>query len=141
MSYRVLSSADAFWRPSNQMAVLNTDLAKQLEATELGARFWRLAPGQASTKHRHRLTHELYLVIEGVGRIRVDDDLLELPRLSSLLVTPESVRQLFNDTDADVLWLVFGTPNEAANTLEMTEETLAFLYPDGPKALPPELAP
>jgi hypothetical protein len=30
MSYRVLSSADAFWRPSNQMGVLNTDLAKQL---------------------------------------------------------------------------------------------------------------
>ena len=141
MSYSVLGANEAFWRPSNQMGVLNTDLAKQLGATELGARFWRLRPGQASTKHRHRLTHELYVVIEGTGRVRVDDDLLELPRLSSLLVTPESVRQVFNDTDEDVLWLVFGTPNEAANTLEMTEETIAFLYPDGPKALPPELEP
>ena len=28
---------------------------------------------------------------------------------------------------------------EAANTLEMTDEQLAQLYPDGPKALPPEL--
>jgi uncharacterized cupin superfamily protein len=140
VSYSVLGANEAFWRPSNQMGVLNTDLAKQLGAAEMGARFWRLRPGQASTKHRHRLTHELYVVIEGVGRIRVDDDLLELPRLSSLLVTPESVRQLFNDTDADVLWLVFGTPNEAANTLEMSEETMAFLYPDGPKALPPELS-
>ena len=141
MSYSVLGAGDAFWRPSNQMGVLNTDLGKQLGATNLGARFWRLRPGQASTRHRHRETQELYVVIDGVGRIRVDDDLLELPRLSSVLVTPESVRQLFNDTDADVLWLVFGTPNEAANTLEMSEETMAFLYPDGPKALPPELAP
>jgi uncharacterized cupin superfamily protein len=141
VSYSVLGANEAFWRPSNQMGVLNTDLAKQLGATDIGARFWRLRPGQASTKHRHRLTHELYVVIEGVGRIRVDDDLLELPRLSSLLVTPESVRQVFNDTDADVLWLVFGAPNEAANTLEMSEETMAFLYPDGPKALPPELEP
>jgi uncharacterized cupin superfamily protein len=140
VSYSVLGAGEAFWRPSNQMGVLNTDLAKQLGATDIGARFWRLRPGQASTKHRHRLTHELYVVIEGVGRIRVDDDLLELPRLSSLLVTPESVRQVFNDTEADVLWLVFGTPNEAANTLEMSEETMAFLYPDGPKALPPELS-
>ena len=140
MSYSVLGANEAFWRPSNQMGVLNTDLAKQLGATDLGARFWRLRPGQSSTKHRHRDTHELYVVIEGTGRIRVDDDLLELPRLSSLLVTPDSVRQIFNDTDADVLWLVFGTPNEAANTLEMSEETLAYLYPDGPKALPPELA-
>jgi uncharacterized cupin superfamily protein len=141
VSYSVLGANEAFWRPSNQMGVLNTDLAKQLGATDLGARFWRLRPGQASTKHRHRLTVELYVVIEGVGRIRVDDDLLELPRLSSLLVTPESVRQVFNDTDAEVLWLVFGAPNEAANTLEMSEDTMAFLYPDGPKALPPELEP
>ena len=141
MSYSVLPAGEAFWRPSNQMGVLNTDLAKQLGATDLGARFWRLRPGQASTKHRHRETHELYVVIEGVGRVRIDDDLIELPRLSSLLVTPESVRQLFNDTSEDVLWLVFGAPNEAANTLEMTEETMAFLYPDGPKVLPPELAP
>jgi uncharacterized cupin superfamily protein len=141
VSYSVLGANEAFWRPSNQMGVLNTDLAKQLGATDLGARFWRLRPGQASTKHRHRLTVELYVVIEGVGRIRVDDDLLELPRLSSLLVTPECVGQVFNDTDAEVLWLVFGAPNEAANTLEMSEETMAFLYPDGPKALPPELEP
>jgi len=140
MSYSVLGASEAFWRPSNQMGVLNTDLAKQLGATELGARFWRLRPGQASTRHRHRRTTELYVVIEGQGRIRVDGDLLELPRLSALLVTPDSVRQLFNDTDQDVLWLVFGAPNEAANTLELDEETLAFLYPDGPKALPPELA-
>ena len=44
------------------------------------------------------------------------------------------------DGDADTLWLVMGAPHEAANTLEMDEETLAFLYPDGPKALPPELS-
>ena len=141
MSYSVLPAGEAFWRPSNQMGVLNTDLAKQLGASGMGARFWRLRPGQASTKHRHYKTVELYVVIEGTGRIRVDDDLLELPRMSSLLVTPESVRQLFNDTSEDVLWLVFGAPNEAANTLEMSEETIAFMYPDGMKALPPELAP
>jgi hypothetical protein len=51
------------------------------------------------------------------------------------------VRQVFNDTDADALWLVAGAPAEAANTLEMTPEQLAWMYPDGPKALPPELTP
>jgi uncharacterized cupin superfamily protein len=140
MSYRVLGAADAFWRPSNQMGVLNTDLAKQLEASELGARMWRLRPGQASTRHRHGRQTELYVVLEGTGRIRVGDDLLTLEPLSALLVDPRTVRQVFNDTDADALWLVVGTPAEAANTLEMTEEQLADLYPDGPKALPPELA-
>jgi uncharacterized cupin superfamily protein len=135
----VLSSRDAFWRPSNQMGVENTDLAKQLGATTLGARLWRLRPDQASTKHRHFNEHELYLVLEGVGRMRIDDELLTLDRLSAVLVEPQHVRQVFNDTDEDALWLVVGSPPENANTLEMTEEELAARYPDGPKALPPEL--
>jgi len=139
VSYRTLPADDAFWRPSNQMGVLNTDLGKQLEATTLGARLWRLTPGQASTRHRHRDTHELYLLLQGTGRIRVEQDLHTLTTLSSLLVEPHHVRQLFNDTDADQLWLIVGAPPEPANTLEMTNETLAWIYPDGPKALPPEL--
>ena len=138
MSYRVLSSADAFWRPSNQMGVLNTDLAKQLSATELGARFWRLVPGQASTWHRHRLQAELYVLIEGQGRIRVDEEVLTLDPLSAVYVEPRTLRQLFGEADA--LWLVVGAPAEPGNTLEMTAEQLADLYPDGPQALPPELA-
>jgi hypothetical protein len=56
-----------------------------------------------------------------------------------VLIDPPTVRQVFNDTDSDQLWLIVGAPREAANTLEMTDETLAFLYPDGSKALPPEL--
>lgn len=139
MSYRVLSAGQAFWRPSNQMGVLNTDLAKQLQATTLGARLWRLRPGQASTRHRHRTTIELYVLLEGTGRVRVGDDLHTLEPLSSLLVEPDTLRQLFNDTDTDQLWLVVGAPSEPANTLAMTPDELGFLYPDGPKALPPEL--
>ncbi|HEY1354977.1 MAG TPA: cupin domain-containing protein [Solirubrobacterales bacterium] len=139
MAYSVLAAADAFWRPSNQMGVLNTDLGRQLGAETLGARLWLLKPGQASTRHRHFKTVELYVVLRGTGRMHVDDDVLTLEPLSAVLVEPESVRQPFNDTDADQLWLIFGTPNEAANTLEMTEETLRAMYPDGPKALPPEL--
>ncbi len=99
-----------------------------------------LDPGQASTRHRHLAQHELYIVLEGVGRIRVDDELLTLSALSTALVSPESVRQILNDTTADALWLVFGAPAEAANTLQMTPELLSVIYPDGPKALPPELA-
>src|SRR3954451_22247377 len=138
--YRVLNSRDAFWRPSNQMRVENTDLAKQLEATTLGARFWRLRPGQASTKHRHPDTHELYVVAEGTGRMRVDDEVITLEPHSAVLVEPPHVRQLFNDTDADALWLVVGAPPEGvSSTLEMTDEELERMYPEGPKALPPEL--
>jgi hypothetical protein len=74
--------------------------------------------------------------------VRIDaEEPLTLSPLDTLLVEPGSARQLFNDTDADQLWLVVGAPPEPANTLEMTEEQLRQLYPDGPKALPPELEP
>ena len=140
MSYRVLHSRDAFWRPSNQMGVENTDLAKQLEVSTLGARFWRLHPGEASTKHRHFDQHELYLLLEGEGRIRVDDEPITLEPHSAVLVEPDHTRQVFNDTDADALWLVVGAPRErVTSTLEMTDEQLAAMYPEGPNALPPEL--
>lgn len=139
MAYRVLPAGEAHWRPSNQMKVENTDLAKQLGAETLGARLWRLHPGQASTRHRHESQHELYLLLDGEGRVRVDDEVLTLRPMSALLVEPQHLRQLFNDSGADSLWLVVGAPREAANTLEMDEERLARLYPDGPRALPPEL--
>jgi quercetin dioxygenase-like cupin family protein len=141
MAHRLLEAKAAYWRPSNQMSVLNTDLAKQLEARTVGARLWRLAPGQASTRHRHRSQEELYVLLEGTGRVRVDGEVLTLGPLDAILVEPDSVRQLFNDTDAEQLWLAVGAPPEGANTLEMTEAELRLLYPDGPQALPPELAP
>jgi quercetin dioxygenase-like cupin family protein len=138
--FRVLAAADAFWRPSNAMGVLNTDLGVQLEAEDFGARLWRLRPGQASTRHRHAQQTELYVVLEGAGRMRVGDELLTLAPLSAVLVEPRAVRQVFNDTDADALWLVVGAPREpVTSTLEMTPEQLDDLYPDGVRALPPEL--
>lgn len=122
------------------MKTLNTDLGKQLEAAELGARMWRLEPGQASTWHRHFKQEELYVLLEGTGRVRVGEEVLTLAPHDSLLVEPDTVRQLFNDTEADQLWLVVGAPAEGiTSTLEMSEEQLRHMYPDGPKALPPEL--
>jgi quercetin dioxygenase-like cupin family protein len=134
MAYRLLRAGGALWRESNQMRVLNTDLARQLEAEALGARLWRLRPGQASTRHRHQAQEELYVLLEGRGRIRVEEEALALEPLDTLLIPPGTVRQVFNDTEADALWLVVGAPPEGvSSTLEMSEEMLYLLYPDGPR--------
>ncbi len=80
------------------------------------------------------------MLLEGEGRVRVDGEVLTLQPLDTLLVEPETTRQLFNDTEADQLWLVVGAPREeVTSTLEMSEEQLRHMYPEGPKALPPEL--
>lgn len=121
------------------LGVLNTDLAAQLGAEGMTARLWRVAPGQMQTRHRHRKEEELYVLLEGVGRIRVDGDLLTLTPLSAVLVPPESVRQVFNDSDGDALWLMVGSQREFGSARDMSEEDIRFMYPDGPYALPPEL--
>ena len=139
VGYRVLRAKDVFWRPSNATGVPNTDLAKQLGTDALGARLWRLGPGQTITRHRHRTQTELYVLLEGTGRARIGDDVLTLEPLSALVVEPRTVRQVFNDGDGDALWLICGAPPEPGSTLEMSAETLADLYPDGLTALPPEL--
>jgi uncharacterized cupin superfamily protein len=140
MAYRLLRSATAHWRPSNLMKIENCDVARPLGAEHIGARYWRLAPGQASTRHRHMVEEELYVLLEGSGRILVDGDVLELAPLDAVLVTPESVRQIYNDTAADQLWLVAGAPRDAGSSAELTPEQREHIYPDGPHALPPGFA-
>ena len=137
--FRLLRAGDQFWRRSNMMGVLNTDLGRQLEAGKLGSRLWRIEPGQASTRHRHKTTEELYVLLEGKGKLRVGDELLVLDPMDTVLVDPETVRQPFNDTDEDQLWLIVGAPTEHADTTTMDEELIAWMYPDGPKVLPPDL--
>jgi mannose-6-phosphate isomerase-like protein (cupin superfamily) len=139
VGFRVLHSADASWKASRQLGVMNCDLASQLHAADFGARLWRLRPGEASTKHRHAEQTELYVVLSGLGRMRVDEQLLTVDPLSAVLVEPASVRQIFNDGELDSLWLVVGAPREAGSSADLNEGQLAYFYPDGPSALPPEL--
>lgn len=137
MDHRLLRAGEASWRASRTFGIANTDLAKQLGADKFGARLWRLEPGQTNTRHRHRAEHELYILLEGRGRIRIGGELLTLEPLDMVLVEPQALRQVFNDTPADQLWLIIGAPQEPLPT---TEAELAQMYPDGRKALPPELS-
>jgi mannose-6-phosphate isomerase-like protein (cupin superfamily) len=56
--------------------------------------------------------HELYVLLEGEGRMRMDDEVVTLNPLSAALVEPEHVRQLFNDREDDALWLIVGAPRQ-----------------------------
>ncbi len=139
MTFQALSSENFAWRATNVMGAENVDLGKQLGADAIGARLWRMRPGQASLRHRHRDQEELYILLEGEGRMRVDGQLLMLSPLSAVLVTVDAVRQLFNDTAADQVWMVVGAPRERFIIAQLTHAERLHLYPDGLEALPPEL--
>jgi len=110
MGYRIVSNEDTLWQPSAAMKVMNANLAEQLELSELSARMWRLQPGQANTRHRQGHELELYVLLEGTGRIRIGDEVLTLQPIAAVAVDPDTVRQVFNDTDREQLWLIVGAP-------------------------------
>lgn len=137
----LINPEDLHWRPSNLMKIPNADFLERTKSENLGARLWRLPPRSANTLHKHIRSEEFYFVLEGIGRLRVGDQTLTVPRHGGVLVGPDRLRQVFNDTDAEVLWLIIGAPEE----LEFlpgskSPADLSLIYPVDPKQLPPELA-
>lgn len=128
---------DLKWRPSNLMRIPNADFLERTGSENLGARLWRLPPRSANTLHKHVLKEEFYFVVEGTGRIRVAGETLTVPRLGGVLVGPDVIRQVFNDTDAEVLWLIVGAPEAELEPHQQGDRTL--FYPTDPTVLPPEL--
>ena len=135
--YHLITPEDLQWRPSNIMRIPNADFLERTGSRLLGARLWRLPPQSANTLHKHVRAEEFYFVVEGVGRMRVGEATLTVPRLGGVLVGPRELRQVFNDTDADVLWLMVGAPEAELEPHERGDASL--FYPVDPKQLPPQL--
>jgi len=137
-SYFVIKPEDLSWRPSNMMRIPNADFLERTKSEILGARIWRLPPRSANTLHRHPRMEEFYFVLEGVGRMRIADETITVPKHGGVLVGPEVLRQVFNDTEAEVLWLIVGAPEKELGPGEELDQKL--VYPVDPKQLPVELS-
>lgn len=138
--YHLITPDDLIWRPSNLMKIPNADYLERTGSENLGARLWRLPPQSANTLHKHIRAEEFYVVLEGTGRLRVGSETLTVPKYGGVLVGPDQRRQVFNDTDSEVLWLIVGAPEE----LEFLQGSksamdLSLIYPVDPKQLPREL--
>ena len=138
--YHLIKPEDLAWRPSNLMQIPNADYLERTGSGNLAARLWRLPPQSASTLHKHIRQEEFYFVLEGTGRMRVSDETLTVPRYGGVLVGPDPLRQVFNDTDAEVLWLIVGAPEELELLASAgVKPDLSLIYPVDPKQLPGEL--
>jgi quercetin dioxygenase-like cupin family protein len=66
---------------------------KDLEAEETGISHVRLKPGQRSPfGHKHEQAEEVYVVIGGSGRMKLDGEIIEIGQLDAIRVSPEVVR-------------------------------------------------
>ncbi len=66
---------------------------KDLEAEETGISHVRLKPGQRSPfGHKHEQAEEVYVVIGGFGRMKLDDEIIEVEQLDAVRVSPQVTR-------------------------------------------------
>ena len=71
-----------------------------LNAESTGLSFIRVKPGcRQAFAHRHEEAEEIYVVISGSGRVKLDDEIEELKTLDAIRVAPTVARQFEADDD------------------------------------------
>jgi mannose-6-phosphate isomerase-like protein (cupin superfamily) len=66
---------------------------EDLEAERTGVSHYRLMPDQrAPFGHRHEEAEEVYVVLGGSGRVKLDDEIVEVEVLDAIRVAPTVIR-------------------------------------------------
>ena len=92
---------------------------RPLSANLLGATYFRIAPNsRIPFGHRHADHEEIYVVVEGSGRVKLDDVIEELRPFDAIRVASETVR-CFEGGPEGLGYLAFGGPSPEAADAEM----------------------
>jgi uncharacterized cupin superfamily protein len=79
-----------------------------LGAEQTGLNYLIVKPGKREAfAHRHKEAEEIYLVLRGSGRVKLEDELVELTALDAVRVAPGVTRSFEADQDGLEV-LVFG---------------------------------
>jgi mannose-6-phosphate isomerase-like protein (cupin superfamily) len=86
---------------------------EDLDAEQTGLTHFRLRPGKRSPfVHRHRRAEELYLVLSGTGRVKLDDEIFDVQALDAVRVAPE-VARAFEAGPEGLEFIAFGPHHDA----------------------------
>jgi mannose-6-phosphate isomerase-like protein (cupin superfamily) len=99
---------------------------KELDATQAGFAHHRLKSDKRQAfGHQHEEAEEICFVVSGSGRVKLDDELVELEQGDFLRVAPE-VKRRFEAGPEGLEYLVFGAHHEKDGDLDPE-----FWAPDG----------
>ena len=81
---------------------------RDLGAEATGLAFHVVKPGQRQAfAHRHETAEEIYVVLSGTGRVKLDDDVADIRPLDAIRVAPD-VARAFEAGDEALELLAFG---------------------------------
>lgn len=85
---------------------------KDLQAEDTGLAYFVFRPGKRSAfGHRHDAAEEIYVVLSGSGKIRLDDEIVELKPMDAIRVASK-VTRAFEAGDEGLEILAFGARHE-----------------------------
>lgn len=85
-----------------------------LEAEQTGVTHFRLRPGRRSPfSHRHTTAEEVYVVLSGSGRIKLDDQISDVRPLDAIRIAPQVARAF--EAGAEGLELLAFGPHHAGD--------------------------
>lgn len=90
---------------------------KDLDAEQTGISHLRLKPDERSPfGHRHEQAEEIYVVLSGSGRIKLDDEIVEIAALDAIRVAP-TVTRAFEAGPAGIEVLAVGAHHDGDGEL------------------------
>jgi mannose-6-phosphate isomerase-like protein (cupin superfamily) len=85
---------------------------QDLDAEKTGLALMRVKPNQRQGfAHRHNQAEEIYVVIGGAGRIKLDDEILDLKVMDAVRIAPDVARSLEAGPDG-LEYLALGAHHE-----------------------------
>jgi quercetin dioxygenase-like cupin family protein len=99
--------------PSAVSGTPQANLTEILGCEQMHPRVWYLSPGDEMSHHRQTEQEEFYYVLEGPGRIRIAEEIQDVPAGTALRIPPDTPRQILHDGDEgdeEHVWLVVGAP-------------------------------
>jgi mannose-6-phosphate isomerase-like protein (cupin superfamily) len=92
---------------------------KPLESEKTGLSYQRLAPDfRMPFGHHHGKQEEVYVLVSGSGRIKVDDEIVELRQWDAVRVPKETMRCLEAGPEGAEI-IAFGAPHTGPQDAEM----------------------
>jgi mannose-6-phosphate isomerase-like protein (cupin superfamily) len=82
-----------------------------LDCEHCGISYARLGPGfRQPFGHRHRRQEEIYVLVNGSARIKLDDEIVELTPWSAVRIPPQTMRSIEAGVEGAEL-IAVGAPN------------------------------
>lgn len=93
-----------------------------LQMQRAGVSYLRLAPNfRTPFGHKHKTQEELYVVVGGSGRVKLDDEVKGLERWDGVRVSPGTMR-CFEGGPEGIEILAFGAPPAGPHDAEMVPD-------------------